>query len=107
VSAGVPFHQHAALHGRCFAPYAPHKYLFVARIIAGLNVMLNFIVKRLFGLLPTLFIVAVLVFLFVHLLPGDPARSRPVPKRTRRPLRWCVPISASISRCRSNSPTSS
>ncbi|WP_179400974.1 glutathione ABC transporter permease GsiC [Burkholderia guangdongensis] len=36
--------------------------------------MLNFIVKRLFGLLPTLAIVAVLVFLFVHLLPGDPAR---------------------------------
>ncbi|CDY75249.1 Dipeptide transport system permease protein DppB (TC 3.A.1.5.2) [Caballeronia glathei] len=36
--------------------------------------MLNFFVKRLFGLLPTLLIVAVLVFLFVHLLPGDPAR---------------------------------
>src|SRR6266702_647798 len=36
--------------------------------------MLNFLVKRLFGLLPTLFIDAVLVFLFVHLLPGDPAR---------------------------------
>jgi glutathione transport system permease protein len=36
--------------------------------------MLIFLVKRLFGLLPTLFIVAVLVFLFVHLLPGDPAR---------------------------------
>ncbi|MDI7065389.1 hypothetical protein QMO17_29485, partial [Klebsiella pneumoniae] len=27
--------------------------------------MLNFLVKRIFGLLPTLFIVAVLVFLFV------------------------------------------
>ncbi len=36
--------------------------------------MLNFLVKRLFGLLFTLLIVAVLVFLFVHLLPGDPAR---------------------------------
>ncbi|KVZ54009.1 glutathione ABC transporter permease [Burkholderia ubonensis] len=36
--------------------------------------MLNFIVKRLSGLMPTLAIVAVLVFLFVHLLPGDPAR---------------------------------
>jgi glutathione transport system permease protein len=36
--------------------------------------MLNFFVKRLMGLLPTLLIVAVLVFLFVHLLPGDPAR---------------------------------
>ncbi len=30
--------------------------------------------KRLLGLIPTLLIVAVLVFLFVHLLPGDPAR---------------------------------
>ncbi|WP_250526851.1 glutathione ABC transporter permease GsiC [Caballeronia sp. GAWG2-1] len=36
--------------------------------------MLTFLAKRLFGLLPTLFIVAVLVFLFVHMLPGDPAR---------------------------------
>ncbi len=36
--------------------------------------MLNFIVKRLFGLLPTLALVALLVFLFVHVLPGDPAR---------------------------------
>ncbi|SAL13690.1 dipeptide ABC transporter permease [Caballeronia arvi] len=36
--------------------------------------MLNFIAKRLLGLLPTLFIVAVLVFFFVHMLPGDPAR---------------------------------
>ena len=36
--------------------------------------MLNFLVKRVLGLVPTLFIVAVLVFLFVHLLPGDPAR---------------------------------
>jgi glutathione transport system permease protein len=36
--------------------------------------MLQYIAKRLAGLIPTLFIVAVLVFLFVHLLPGDPAR---------------------------------
>ena len=36
--------------------------------------MLNFLAKRLLGLLPTLLIVAVLVFLFVHMLPGDPAR---------------------------------
>ena len=33
-----------------------------------------YLIKRLLGLLPTLLIVAVLVFLFVHLLPGDPAR---------------------------------
>ncbi len=36
--------------------------------------MAAYILKRLLGLLPTLLIVAVLVFLFVHLLPGDPAR---------------------------------
>ena len=36
--------------------------------------MFNFVLKRLLGLLPTLLIVGVLVFLFVHLLPGDPAR---------------------------------
>jgi glutathione transport system permease protein len=36
--------------------------------------MLNYIIKRLLGLIPTLLIVAVLVFLFVHMLPGDPAR---------------------------------
>lgn len=36
--------------------------------------MLNYVFKRLLGLIPTLLIVAVLVFLFVHFLPGDPAR---------------------------------
>lgn len=36
--------------------------------------MLNYVLKRLLGLIPTLLIVAVLVFLFVHLWPGDPAR---------------------------------
>nr|CBX80148.1 putative ABC transport system, inner membrane component [Erwinia amylovora ATCC BAA-2158] len=36
--------------------------------------MLNYFLKRLLGLILTLLIVAVLVFLFVHLLPGDPAR---------------------------------
>ncbi|EIT3429146.1 glutathione ABC transporter permease GsiC [Salmonella enterica] len=36
--------------------------------------MLNYVLKRLLGLIPTLLIVAVLVFLFVHLLPGDPVR---------------------------------
>jgi glutathione transport system permease protein len=36
--------------------------------------MTAYILKRLLGLLPTLFIVAVLVFMFVHMLPGDPAR---------------------------------
>ncbi len=36
--------------------------------------MLEYAARRLVGLVPTLLVVAVLVFLFVHLLPGDPAR---------------------------------
>lgn len=36
--------------------------------------MLNYFIKRLLGLIPTMFIVMVLVFMFVHMLPGDPAR---------------------------------
>ena len=36
--------------------------------------MLNYFLKRLLGVIPTMLIVAVLVLLFVHLLPGDPAR---------------------------------
>ena len=36
--------------------------------------MFNYFLKRLLGLIPTLLIVAVIVFLFVHMLPGDPAR---------------------------------
>ncbi len=44
--------------------------------------MLPYLLKRLLGLLPTLLIVAVLVFLFVHLLPGDPARLAAGPDAT-------------------------
>jgi glutathione transport system permease protein len=36
--------------------------------------MFNYFLKRLGGLVPTLAIVSVLVFMFVHMLPGDPAR---------------------------------
>jgi glutathione transport system permease protein len=36
--------------------------------------MIQYIAKRLLGLLPTLVLVGFLVFLLVHLLPGDPAR---------------------------------
>jgi len=36
--------------------------------------MLTYIAKRLLGMIPTLLLVAVVVFLFVHMLPGDPAR---------------------------------
>jgi glutathione transport system permease protein len=36
--------------------------------------VLQYIVKRLLGLVPTLLLVGILVFLLVHLLPGDPAR---------------------------------
>ena len=36
--------------------------------------MFSYIVRRLLGMIPTLLIVVVIVFLFVHILPGDPAR---------------------------------
>jgi hypothetical protein len=36
--------------------------------------VLQYIAKRLLGLIPTLLLVGILVFLLVHLLPGDPAR---------------------------------
>ena len=44
--------------------------------------MLQHLLKRLLGLIPTLLIVAVLVFMFVHLLPGDPARLAAGPDAT-------------------------
>jgi glutathione transport system permease protein len=44
--------------------------------------MLQYIIKRLLGLIPTLLIVGALVFMFVHLLPGDPARLAAGPDAT-------------------------
>ena len=44
--------------------------------------MLQYIIKRLLGLIPTLLLVGVLMFLFVHLLPGDPARLAAGPEAT-------------------------
>jgi len=44
--------------------------------------VLTYIVKRLLGLLPTLLLVGALVFMFVHLLPGDPARLAAGPDAT-------------------------
>ena len=34
--------------------------------------MLRYFIKRLLGMIPTLIIVAVCVFFFIHLLPGRP-----------------------------------
>lgn len=36
--------------------------------------MLRYFVKRLLGMIPTMIIVTIVVFLFIHMLPGDPAR---------------------------------
>lgn len=44
--------------------------------------MTQYVLKRLAGLVPTLFAIGVLVFLFVHLLPGDPARLAAGPDAT-------------------------
>ena len=35
--------------------------------------MLRFIVRRLLGVIPVLFGLSILLFAFIHLLPGDPA----------------------------------
>lgn len=35
--------------------------------------MLSYLIKRILGMIPTMFLICVVVFLFVHLLPGDPA----------------------------------
>src|SRR5436309_13895546 len=37
--------------------------------------MLRFIVRRLLGAIPVLFGLSILLFMFVHLLPGDPAQA--------------------------------
>jgi len=44
--------------------------------------MLQYFVKRLLGVIPTLLIVGLFIFLFVHLLPGDPARLAAGPDAT-------------------------
>src|SRR5208282_6138603 len=44
--------------------------------------MLRYLTGRLLGLIPTLLLVGILVFLFVHLLPGDPARLAAGPDAT-------------------------
>src|SRR5580765_2440102 len=44
--------------------------------------MLQYLFKRLLGLIPTLLLVGVLVFMLVHLLPGDPARLAAGPDAT-------------------------
>ncbi|ETI66745.1 glutathione ABC transporter permease GsiC [Neobacillus vireti] len=36
--------------------------------------MLKFFLKRLIGIIPILFFVSIFIFLFVHMIPGDPAR---------------------------------
>lgn len=36
--------------------------------------MLKFLLRRLLGLIPILFLVSIIIFLFVHMIPGDPAR---------------------------------
>ena len=36
--------------------------------------MVQYFLRRLFALIPVLFLISIFVFLFVHALPGDPAR---------------------------------
>ncbi|SHJ61252.1 glutathione ABC transporter permease GsiC [Paramaledivibacter caminithermalis] len=36
--------------------------------------MLNYTIRRVLGVIPTLILISIFVFLFIHLIPGDPAR---------------------------------
>ncbi|MFC7395428.1 glutathione ABC transporter permease GsiC [Scopulibacillus cellulosilyticus] len=36
--------------------------------------MFSYFIKRLIGMIPILFVISIIIFLFVHLIPGDPAR---------------------------------
>lgn len=36
--------------------------------------MLNYAVRRILGIIPTLILISIFVFLFIHFIPGDPAR---------------------------------
>jgi glutathione transport system permease protein len=48
--------------------------------------MLSYLVRRLAGVLPVLLVVSLLVFLFIHLLPGDPARLVAGPEATAQDI---------------------
>lgn len=69
--------------------------------------MLNYVIKRLLGLIPTLLIVAVLVFLFVHMLPGDPARLIAGPEADAQVVAMGASSWGLTSRCMSSSGTTS
>lgn len=69
--------------------------------------MLNYVIKRLLGLIPTLLIVAVLVFLFVHMLPGDPARLIAGPEADAQVVAMVRQQLGLTSRCMSSSGTTS
>jgi glutathione transport system permease protein len=44
--------------------------------------MLNYLIRRIVGIIPVILVIALLVFLFVHMLPGDPARLVAGPEAT-------------------------
>lgn len=43
-------------------------------LLIGGMIMLRFLAKRLLEIIPILLVVSILIFLFVHMIPGDPAR---------------------------------
>ncbi len=48
--------------------------------------MLDYLIRRLFGIVPVLVAVSIFVFMFVHLLPGDPARLVAGPDATQQDI---------------------
>ena len=49
--------------------------------------MLSYIIKRVLSLIPTLFVVSVVVFLVVYMIPGGPATALLGMEAPRKPLR--------------------
>lgn len=52
--------------------------------------MKKYVLKRLLSLIPTIFIVSVVIFLLVHLTPGDPAAAMLGEMQRRRKLRRSI-----------------
>ena len=66
--------------------------------------MVRFIVRRLLGTIPVLFGLSIILFAFIHLLPGDPAsailgqHSTPnASPRCARTWAWTIPSGSSTS----------
>ena len=105
-SLGLSYHVHQP-HLKGFAPKIGHTM--VHRVIAhgwinnpGASTMREYLLKRVLLIVPTLFLVSILVFMLMHMRSGTwssrCSRAMPTPRRSRR----CGASWGSTSRCTSN-----